>query len=133
MRPSGPVAKANPAGGSGADEGRDSWCTPKWLAELLGRFDLDPCSNPRSHISAAVHLTLEGGDNGLAEAHGQRGYSQHTDDAWGIDRSAIASVQTRVFINPPYARKQVIRWVRHWRTTRFVFLLRWDQIGRAHV
>ncbi len=30
----------------------DEWCTPKWLCDLLGPFDLDPCSNPRSHVDA---------------------------------------------------------------------------------
>jgi hypothetical protein len=34
------------------DADSDSWCTPKWLAELLGEFDLDPCSNDRSYIAA---------------------------------------------------------------------------------
>lgn len=30
----------------------DEWCTPKWLADILGPFDLDPCSNQGSHIQA---------------------------------------------------------------------------------
>jgi hypothetical protein len=30
----------------------DAWCTPWALAIALGKFDLDPCSNPRSHIRA---------------------------------------------------------------------------------
>lgn len=37
----------------------DSWCTPKWLADLLGRFDLDPCSNERSHIIAGLYCRLD--------------------------------------------------------------------------
>jgi hypothetical protein len=28
----------------------DEWCTPKFLAEALGPFDVDPCSNVNSHI-----------------------------------------------------------------------------------
>jgi DNA N-6-adenine-methyltransferase Dam len=36
----------------------DDWCTPKWLAETLGLFALDPCSNKRSHVSAAVRCML---------------------------------------------------------------------------
>lgn len=83
---------ANPAGGSGKSEGRDSWCTPKWLADLLGKFDLDPCSNPRSHIRASRRLMLEEGSDGLY----------------------------------PYAHGEVLKWVKHWRHTRFCFLLRWD-------
>lgn len=35
-------------------EGSDGWCTPAWLAELLGDFDWDPCTNDRSHIQARV-------------------------------------------------------------------------------
>ncbi len=30
----------------------DSICTPKWLNDKLGRFDLDPCSNERSTVNA---------------------------------------------------------------------------------
>ena len=34
----------------------DNWNTPKWLADALGPFDLDPCSNSASHIQAARKL-----------------------------------------------------------------------------
>jgi hypothetical protein len=50
---------------SGAKGNRDSWCTPLWLAELLPEVDLDPCSNPRSHIRARKTYSLENGENGL--------------------------------------------------------------------
>lgn len=46
-------------------EGTDSYCTPKWLADRLGTFDTDPCSNPRSHIQATTKYSLETHDNGL--------------------------------------------------------------------
>jgi hypothetical protein len=39
--------------------GTDSWCTPKWLADMLGTFALDPCSNRRSHVQAAVRCMLD--------------------------------------------------------------------------
>lgn len=85
---------------------RDSWCTPKWLADALGPFDLDPCSNERSHIQAAVKLDGSPDKDGLA-------------------RPAVVS--ERVFINPPYSRGQVSRWVDyykgHWDS---VWLLRFD-------
>lgn len=85
---------------------RDSWCTPKWLADKLGYFDLDPCSNERSHVNAAVRLDGSPGKDGLA---------------WPIVRG------DKVFVNPPYSRGQVSRWVDryadHWDAT---FLLRWD-------
>lgn len=45
--------------------GSDSWCTARDLADLLGRFTIDPCSNPRSHIHADRCLSLENGDDGL--------------------------------------------------------------------
>lgn len=38
----------------------DDWCTPFWLARILGQFDLDPCSNERSHIEAAIRCWLGG-------------------------------------------------------------------------
>lgn len=58
----------------------DSWCTPKWLADLLGHFDIDPCSNTSSHIRTGFRLTAKDGDDGLT----------HT---W------LGSV----FVNPPYS------------------------------
>ena len=43
----------------------DEWCTPKWLADALGPFDLDPCGNDSSHIRAARRYTIA--DDGLAQ------------------------------------------------------------------
>ena len=37
----------------------DEWNTPKWLADLLGPFDLDPASNSASHIKALRTATVE--------------------------------------------------------------------------
>lgn len=62
-------------------EGTDGWCTPAWLAEVLGAFDLDPCSNARSHVRASDSLARERGEDGLAEHWGRRA----------------------VFVNPPYS------------------------------
>jgi hypothetical protein len=44
----------------------DSWCTPVWLADSLGEFDLDPCSNQWSHIKSARSFSMERGEDGLA-------------------------------------------------------------------
>lgn len=44
----------------------DAQCTPRDLALDLGRFDLDVCSNPRSHILADRSFMLERGEDGLA-------------------------------------------------------------------
>lgn len=49
-----------------ADGSTDAQCTPRDLAIDLGAFDLDPCSNPRSHIQAATQYMLERGQDGLA-------------------------------------------------------------------
>lgn len=48
------------------DGSTDAQCTPRDLACALGRFDLDVCSNPRSHIRAARSFMLENGEDGLA-------------------------------------------------------------------
>ena len=62
------------------DVSSDSWCTPEWLCDELGEFDLDPCSNPRSHIKSRVALSLENGENGLT-----------------------AGWMGSVYVNPPYS------------------------------
>lgn len=43
----------------------DGWCTPRWLTDALGPFDLDPCSNPQSSVQAHTTYSLERGQNGL--------------------------------------------------------------------
>jgi hypothetical protein len=98
----------NPVGGSG-DPVRDGACTPKWLADLLPEYDVDPCSNPRSHIRAHRKYMLETGGDGLGE-----------------DCGAYYEDSLTVFCNPPYSRGQVIRWVHAWYCADFTFLLRWD-------
>jgi hypothetical protein len=86
---------------------RDTWVTPRWLADAVGVWDLDPCTNPRSHVRAATTYQLERGEDGLAEA-------------------ARWAPSTRAFLNCPYSAGQVIRWVRAYRHTRFCFLVRLD-------
>lgn len=86
---------------------RDSWVTPAWIAQAVGSWDLDPCTNERSHIRAKQSFILEEGNDGLALAK-------------------FVNRRTRVWCNPPYSRGQVIRWVRAYRHTSFCFLLRLD-------
>lgn len=43
----------------------DEWMTPKWLAEALGPFDLDPCGSASSHIDAPSRYGLDLGLDGL--------------------------------------------------------------------
>ena len=70
--------------------GSDQWCTPKWLADALDWFRLDPCSNRKSHIKADVTCRLD-----------------HTDqtDPSGTHRDGLAFDWEcqRVFCNPPYS------------------------------
>jgi len=116
----------NKYGGSGEKEDRDGACTPKWIADALGRFDLDPCSNDRSHISAhhCVCLSVEG-SNGLPEP-GVDSRWLGAGTYWWAHDLCQAGKHTDTFCNPPYARGQVIRWARHYSHTNFTFLLRWD-------
>jgi hypothetical protein len=63
-----------------------SWVTPRWLLDALGPFDLDPCAaDPRPWSCAAENYT-------------QRGLER----AW----------RGRVFLNPPFDRYEVGKWVR---------------------
>lgn len=66
-------------------EGSDGWCTPKWLAEALGAFDLDPCSNARSHMIAPLTC-------GMGIEFGSRRCGLEFD--WRT---------SKVFCNPPYS------------------------------
>lgn len=85
---------------------RDTWCTPPWLTEPLGRFDLDPCSNERSSVRAVQSFNFErAGEDGLELA------------------SAVWA-SARVFINPPYS--DVEPWIEAYKHTRFCFLLKLD-------
>lgn len=84
---------------------RDTWCTPKDIARAIGRWDLDPCSNERSHIDAVRMFRLDLGEDGLKLA------------------SAISKT-ARVFINPPYS--DVRPWIDAYHHARFCFLLKFD-------
>lgn len=85
---------------------RDTWCTPKWIAEALGKWDLDPCSNARSHIESKRAFDLE--------ARGQN----------GLELASKVKASARVYVNPPYS--DVLPWVRAYGHTRFCFLVKFD-------
>lgn len=84
---------------------RDTWCTPRWITDAIGRFGLDPCSNDRSTVAADLALQLERQQDGLVGALHVR-------------------AEERVFINPPYS--DVPPWVAAYKHTRFCFLLKLD-------
>lgn len=87
---------------------RDSWCTPAWIASAIGKFDLDPCSNSLGHIRATCRYSLDDGDDGLDP------------------KMANVASSTRTYVNPPYSKGQVERWIAAYGHTRFCFLLRFD-------
>lgn len=89
------------------DPDRDAWVTPKWIADAVGEWDLDPATNERSHIRSKTTFMLDRGQDGIALAR-------------RVGRN------TRVWCNPPFSRGQVIRFVRAYRHTNFCFLLRLD-------
>lgn len=108
----------NVRGGS-RDPNRGTWCTPKPVALALGPFDLDPFSNPRSHIVSGYSCQLERGDDG---------FGSDRSDTPGMffvnNRHHLATADTRVFIQPPYSI--VLRALRHYLHTRWCALLRFD-------
>lgn len=88
---------------------RDTWCTPKWLARAVGEWDVDACTNDRSHIVARI----------LCDLHGNPARD-------GLKFSRFVGRDARVWCNPPYSRGQVIKFVNAYRHTRFCFLVRFD-------
>ena len=91
------------------DVDRDTWTTPVKITWRLGPVWLDPCSNEHSKVIAERTFRLDRRQNGLELA-----------------RFVPRNPPGIVFVNPPYSRGQVERWVEAYRHTRFVFLLRFD-------
>jgi hypothetical protein len=116
--------RANVKGGSG-DEDRGAWCTSKDWAAAVGPWDLDPFSNPRSHIASVTRCMLEDGGDGLG-ADEQPG-------SWisgGVNPShGVADELARVWIQPPY--ELVAAAIAHYGHTRFCALLRWSPDVKA--
>ncbi len=67
----------------------DAQNTPHALARDIGRFELDPCSNPLSAIQATRTCCLESGQDGLA-------------DPWTLDGSTSSRLAS-VWCNWPYS------------------------------
>lgn len=103
------------------DPARGSWCTPKDLADAVGPFDLDPFSNPRSHIQATHACMLE--DHGDGFGRGDPG-SYKIGGRFPLWSNAFDS--TRVWLQPPYVKGFVQRAFRHYAHTRWTALLRFD-------
>ncbi len=119
----------NVRGGS-REKRRGSYCTPRYVADTLPTFELDPFSNERSHIRAAVSLTLERSDDGYgidaatagsyfrAASNGPHAHRGHR-GAFGH-----ATPDARVWLQPDY-NETLLAW-RHYRHTRWIALLRFD-------
>lgn len=59
----------------------DDWITPRWIAEALGPFNLDPCEcDPQPWKLADVGFSIKRGENGL-----------------------VLPWSGSVFVNPPYS------------------------------
>jgi len=115
------MAELRPAtvSGGGGESDRGSWVTSKRWADAVGPWDLDPFSNPRSHLDAAVRCMLEDGGDGLAHAGVDAGCWRMGNGAHGR-----ASATTRVWIQPPYDIVEDV--IAHYGHTRFCALLRLD-------
>jgi len=115
------VAPVNGNGGSG-DPARGTYCTPAKYAAAVGPWDLDPFSNPRSHVVADIRCMLENGGDGLVDP-GQPGSCR-----WGGDQPghSVAEPDWRVWIQPPYSNAMVQQAIAHYGHTRFCALLRFD-------
>jgi hypothetical protein len=95
---------------------RDTWCTPKWITDAIGRWDLDPCANARSHVDAErCFLFEELGEDGLDMSAVRKRLDIYTPKQWS---------SLRAFINPPYSK--VMPWIEAYGDTRFCFLLKLD-------
>jgi hypothetical protein len=105
--------------GNTRDPNRGAWCTPKWIADLVGPWRLDPFSNPRSHIDAERACMLERGDDGLGDGKTPGSHFVRAEEA-----VAIADETWRVWIQPDY--QVVLRAFAHYRHTRWCALLRFD-------
>ncbi|MHC4092866.1 MAG: hypothetical protein ACYSVY_21765, partial [Planctomycetota bacterium] len=78
----------------GESKTKDSWCTPGPVVAALRKFtggkqiELDPCSNPGSHVDAKVEWygPAEGGTDGLITP-------------WLVPPDSL------IYVNPPYSEK----------------------------
>lgn len=119
------ACKVNVNGGSG-ETSRGAWITAKKWADAVGPWDLDPFSNPRSHIVSTDRCMLEDGGDGLYVPATVDGLDHDIVGYWRSGSTTVgrAFEGARVWGQPPY--DIVERAVAHYRHTRFCFLLRFD-------
>jgi hypothetical protein len=112
--------KRNVRGKSG-DPARGSWRTRRELALAVGRFDLDPFSNPDSHILADRVCMLEDGGDGFGG--GRPGPGAYKCGG-RFPLFSHATEETRVWLQPDYS--MTARAFDHYAHARFVALLKFD-------
>lgn len=116
---------ANVHGGSG-EPTRGTYCTPAKYAAAVGPWDLDPFSNPRSHVESAIRCMLENDGDGLADLTLPGSWIAGGEpDMRCAPRpriSGVADENTRVWIQPPYGIVEAV--IAHYGHTRFCALLR---------
>jgi hypothetical protein len=115
------AARTNVKGGSG-ETARGTWCTSADWAAAVGPWEVDPFSNPRSHVAAVRRCMLEEGGNGLLDLAVPGSYS-------APPTFGRADELTRVWIQPPY--ELVAEAIAHYGHTRFCALLRWSPDVKA--
>lgn len=93
--------------GDGPKPDRDQWCSPLIITDAVGPVDLDPCANARSHVQARRTFRLDRGQNGLVLAR-------------------FVAALTLTYINPPFSRGNVAKWIAAYAHVRFIFMLRMD-------
>lgn len=110
------ATKSNVNGGT-REVDRGAWCTSADTARMVGPWDHDPFSNPRSNIVSRTACMLERGDDGLAGPRVGEFFIA------GLGRR-LADEDTRLWGQPPYTL--VPEALSHYGHTRFCFLLRFD-------
>lgn len=120
-RDSDPETPANVHGGSG-EVARGTYCTPLKYATAVGPWDLDPFSNPRSHIVSTHRCMLEDGGDGLLDPEEPGSWRSGSPGEYGAPIHSVADANTRVWLQPPY--ELVDEAIAHYGHTRFCALLR---------
>lgn len=104
--------------GKNGEEARGAWCTDRITAAAVGPWDVDPFSNPRSHIVSTERCMLEDGGDGFGD--GTPG-SYRCGATGELKR---ATEDTRLWGQPDYSF--VTKAFEHYQHTRWCWLLRFD-------
>lgn len=115
------AATAKNVRGKSGDPTRDAWVTRQQVAVAIGRVDVDPFSNPNSHIIADRACMLEDGGDGFGGGRLDLGAYKV---GGKFPLHGTADENTKTFIQPGYSF--TMRALRHYERTRYIALLRFD-------